>query len=135
MVQHTGDWDLRFRVGDTPWERLWALRDVSESRLSLWFRGLAAKGLQPQASREWIPRSFMTHRGATLIAKFRLRQIVQWCGGDWPTFLLNDKPGRPPKPSYALKPLGRVLPSGEVVRFDSTRAAARKTPRRAVETA
>jgi SAM-dependent methyltransferase len=20
MVQHTGDWDLRFRVGDTPWE-------------------------------------------------------------------------------------------------------------------
>ena len=111
-------------TGAEPWGPLWELRDVSGSRLAAWFRELAASGLRPQESNRWLPRATMTHRGAVLLARMRLRQIAAWCG-DWPPWLLNDRPGRPARPSHSLRPVARVFPGGRVVRFSSTRAAAR----------
>jgi hypothetical protein len=111
-------------TGDKPWERLWELRDISGSRLSMWFRSLAASGLQPQESNRWLPRTPMTHRTATKVARLRLRQIERWAGG-WPVWLLNDRPGRPAKPPKALRPVARVFNDGRVDRFPSTWAAAR----------
>lgn len=110
-------------VGDRPWLRLWQLRDASESRLALWFRDLAARGLHPQEGR-WLPRTPMPHRQAVLLARLRVADIVAWAGC-WPDWLLLPRPGRPACPRAAQRPVARIFSDGRIVRYPSTRSAAR----------
>ncbi|HWB08632.1 MAG TPA: hypothetical protein VG826_05385 [Pirellulales bacterium] len=108
-------------VGAGDWRRLWANRDKSGSRLAAWFRELAAAGREPVESNRWVLSMLVDGRTARAIARGRVRQIIQWAGGEHPRWLLT------PRPTGKRRAVARRRQDGTHERFISVSQAGRLT--------
>jgi hypothetical protein len=103
---------------EAPWRLVWRYRDSLGSKLAVWFRAIAARGLEP-VERIWINTGLREYR-ADELCRFRIEQIHRMAGGN-ADFLLVERrqnSGRRGTPTVAVI-------DGVVTRWPSRAAAAR----------
>jgi hypothetical protein len=85
---------IAHRQGEAPWLRVWEHRDIP-GRLAAWFKTLAEAKLEPLARPLLGHGCALNEETAHAVCQFRISQIRAMSGcppGEWPDFLLNDKP-------------------------------------------
>lgn len=105
-----------------PWRSLWDHRDHLQNPLGLWFRSLAADGLEPLPTWVFGKVYYHTLTTARLMARSRLWQACKWVGGNIPDFMVNLPT---PKPwDKRSRPVLYLNKYGPIAAYKSVREAA-----------
>ena len=86
---------IAHRQGEAPWLRVQEVADRLPGRLAAWLRELSEAKLAPLARPLLGHGCALNEETANAVCRFRVSQIVAMSGcapGEWPDFLLNDKP-------------------------------------------
>ena len=112
------------------WDRLWSVRELSQSRWAAWLRELDEQGLRP-VEWTWLTLGTVIPIGRAVahkIVQLRLQSINQQETGDpftCPDSIVRNLEALDSR-STVLTPVGCLFPDGTVGRYPSVSAAARE---------
>jgi hypothetical protein len=116
------------RVEQRPvWAALWALKEISNAKWAVWFRELAAAGVEPVELSGWalgVAMPIKLRLAKSLVA-MRVEQVCRLVSGKprtTPPWLCNQMRVGGKRPGRRV---GRIMPDGTVERFASLHEASR----------